>query len=29
VLTIVEAGSAGWREKIEEIEKRASLDIVG
>ena len=28
VLAIVEEGSAGWREEVEGIEKRASLDIV-
>jgi len=29
VLVIVEGGSAGWTEIIQEIEKMASLDIVG
>ena len=29
MLAIVEEGSAGWREKVERIGKRASLGIVG
>ena len=29
MLAIVERGSAGWRGKVEEIENKASLDIIG
>jgi len=29
VLAIVERDSAGWRGKVEKIENRASLDIIG